>query len=69
VEIPQNLSGLSIKELKQLLEGLGLKHDDCFEKSDMIARVQQYKDNKRGGAASASGPSASATNNAGSSSA
>lgn len=39
VEIPQNLSTLSIKELKQLLEGLGLKHDDCFEKADMIARV------------------------------
>jgi hypothetical protein len=62
VEIPQNLTTLSIKELKQLLEGLGLKHDDCFEKSDMIARVQQFKDNKRGGAASASGPSASTTN-------
>lgn len=47
-----------MKELKQLLEGLGLKHDDCFEKSDMINRVQQYKDNKKAGGGSSSQPSA-----------
>ena len=58
VEIPQNLNNLSVKELKQLLEGLGLKHDDCFEKSDMINRVQQYKDNKKAGGASSAQPSA-----------
>lgn len=49
VEIPENLKTLSIKELKLLLTGLGLKHDDCFEKQDMINRVQEYKDRKNGG--------------------
>jgi hypothetical protein len=39
VEIPQNLSTLSAKEMKLILEGLGIKSDDCFEKSDLIARI------------------------------
>ena len=36
VEIPSNLSTLSAKELKAILEGLGVKSDDCFEKNDLI---------------------------------
>ena len=51
VEIPASLKTLSIKELKKLLVDLGLKHDDCFEKQDMINRVQEFKDNRKGGGA------------------
>lgn len=51
-EIPSNLKGLSVKELKQLLTDLGLKHDDCFEKQDMIQRVEDFKKNRKGGATS-----------------
>lgn len=39
VEIPANLNNLTSKELKQLLESLGIKSDDCFEKSDLVNRV------------------------------
>lgn len=48
MEIPENLTTLSVKELKSVLEGLGMKHEDCFEKKDLIARVQEYKDRKKG---------------------
>jgi hypothetical protein len=34
-----------------------MKHDDCFEKKDLIARVQEYKDRKNPGAGSSSGAS------------
>ena len=43
VEIPQNLDGLSVKELKNILDALGVKRDDCFEKSDLIKRIDEYK--------------------------
>ena len=26
-----------------------MKHDDCFEKSDLISRVNEYKQRKKGG--------------------
>eukprot|EP00357_Protocruzia_adherens_P022672 CAMPEP_0115005294 /NCGR_PEP_ID=MMETSP0216-20121206/19769_1 /TAXON_ID=223996 /ORGANISM="Protocruzia adherens, Strain Boccale" /LENGTH=382 /DNA_ID=CAMNT_0002371559 /DNA_START=77 /DNA_END=1225 /DNA_ORIENTATION=- len=43
IEIPSNLNALSVKELKELVTQLGMKHDDCFEKADLVARVQEYK--------------------------
>lgn len=46
VEIPSNLNSLSAKELKQILDGLGIKCDDCFEKSDLIARIKEYQEKK-----------------------
>jgi len=48
VEIPENLKSLSVKELKLLLTSLGLKHDDCFEKQDMINRLKEQRE-KMGG--------------------
>lgn len=42
VEIPSNLNTLTIKELKQILDGLGIKSDDCFEKNDLIIRIKDY---------------------------
>lgn len=30
---------LSIKELKEILLKLGIRHDDCVEKSDLISRI------------------------------
>ncbi len=42
VEIPENLNSLGIKDLKNILEGIGLKSDDCFEKNDLINRVKEY---------------------------
>lgn len=47
MEIPSDLSTLGVKELKLILEGLGLKSDDCFEKSDLMARVREYQDAKK----------------------
>lgn len=47
VEIPANLSSLGIKDLKQILETLGIKSDDCFEKNDLISRIKDYQDNKK----------------------
>lgn len=33
---------LTVKELKVWLTARKLKHDDCFEKSDMVSRAQEY---------------------------
>jgi len=38
------LQGLSIKELKNILDAVGMKKDDCFEKSDLISRIEEYKE-------------------------
>jgi hypothetical protein len=40
---------MSIKEMKNLLDKLGVKRDDCFEKQDLIDRIKESK-NKKGGA-------------------
>lgn len=45
--MPASLTGLGIKELKGLMDSLGIKHDDCFEKNEMIARVNEYKEQKK----------------------
>jgi DnaJ family protein C protein 27 len=42
-EIPSDPSSLSVKELKDLLSGLGIRHDDCLEKADLITRLQNRK--------------------------
>ena len=42
-EIPANFESLSVKELKNLLTSLGIKHDDCVEKSDLIQRIKEKK--------------------------
>jgi hypothetical protein len=47
VEIPQNLQGLSAKELKTILDAIGVKSDDCFEKADLIRRIEEYKEQKK----------------------
>eukprot|EP01114_Cavostelium_apophysatum_P017999 TRINITY_DN5471_c0_g1_i1.p1 TRINITY_DN5471_c0_g1~~TRINITY_DN5471_c0_g1_i1.p1 ORF type:complete len:310 (+),score=68.51 TRINITY_DN5471_c0_g1_i1:45-974(+) len=33
------LSGLSVKELRQILQGRGVDFSDCFEKSDLVKKV------------------------------
>ena len=43
VEIPANIDGLTVKELKNLLDKLGVKRDDCFEKDDLINRLKEHK--------------------------
>ncbi|CDW82635.1 small gtp-binding protein domain containing protein [Stylonychia lemnae] len=52
VEIPQNLSTLGAKDLKVILESLGIKSDDCFEKNDLINRIKEYQENKKNKGAS-----------------
>ena len=47
IEIPTNLGALSVKELKNILDALGIKKDDCFEKADLIRRIEEYKENKK----------------------
>jgi len=46
VEIPENLQGLTSKELIKILDALGMKRDDCFEKSDLITRIEEYQEEK-----------------------
>jgi DnaJ family protein C protein 27 len=55
VEIPQDPSSLSAKELKELLVSLRIPHDDCVEKADLLERLKERK--KYAGTAPASGPS------------
>lgn len=40
------MSGLTAKELKNILDAIGVKSDDCFEKSDLIKRIEEYKETK-----------------------
>jgi DnaJ homolog subfamily C member 27 len=47
IEIPANPESLSIKELKSLLTSLGIKHEDCVEKSDLIQRLREKKPSGR----------------------
>jgi hypothetical protein len=42
VEIPSDLTTLSAKELKNILDGLGIKSDDCFEKNDFVVKIREY---------------------------
>ncbi|CAG9322272.1 unnamed protein product [Blepharisma stoltei] len=42
-EIPQNPENLSVKELKSLLSSLGIRHDDCVEKAELLQRLRERK--------------------------
>jgi hypothetical protein len=35
--------------MKLILEGLGIKSDDCFEKIDLMTRIREYQENKKSG--------------------
>jgi len=39
-EIPSNVDTLSVRELRNLLTQLGIRHDDCFEKGELLERVR-----------------------------
>eukprot|EP00913_Durusdinium_trenchii_P018004 g16918.t1 len=43
VEIPSDPGILSIKELKELLTALGIDHDGCLEKADLLALLRDRK--------------------------
>jgi hypothetical protein len=43
VEIPDNIESLTVKQLKVLLDSLGVKRDDCFEKDDLVCRLKEAK--------------------------
>ena len=45
VKIPDDISAMSIKEMKILLDKLGVKRDDCFEKEDLVNRIKETKNN------------------------
>jgi DnaJ homolog subfamily C member 27 len=47
VEIPKDLAGLSVKELKNIMDAIGVSKDDCFEKADLIRRIEEYKEQKK----------------------
>jgi len=57
VEIPADLQALSVKELKKLLDALNVGSEDCFEKSDMIAKLQKLQEPKRRGSEAPKPPS------------
>ncbi|CAK0906591.1 unnamed protein product, partial [Prorocentrum cordatum] len=46
VEIPADPSSLSVKELKELLSALGIDHENCLEKADLLALVQKRKEKR-----------------------
>jgi DnaJ family protein C protein 27 len=46
VEIPADPSSLSVKELKELLSALGIDHEGCLEKADLLALVQKRKEKR-----------------------
>jgi len=48
VEIPSDPSSLSIKELKELLTALGMDHEGCLEKADLLALLQSRKERRPG---------------------
>ena len=39
---------MTAKELKNILDAIGVKSDDCFEKADLIKRIEEYKETKKG---------------------
>lgn len=47
IEIPANPESLSVKELKNLLTSLGVRHDDCVEKSELLQRLREKKNSAR----------------------
>jgi len=48
VEIPSDPSGLSVKELRELLTALSINHEGCLEKSDLITLLTNRKNAKAG---------------------
>ncbi len=42
-EIPSNIETLTVRELRNLLTQLGVRHDDCFEKGELLDRVRTRK--------------------------
>lgn len=46
-EIPADLTTCGVKDLKSILEGLGIGSDDCFEKADMILKIQTHQNAKK----------------------
>jgi len=48
VEIPSDPSVLSIKELKELLTSLGIDHESCLEKADLLTLLRNRKDRRSG---------------------
>ena len=54
------MSGLSVKELKKILDAVGMKSNDCFEKADLIKRIGEYKQQKKANKEQASSRGAAA---------
>ncbi|CAE7612195.1 dnajc27 [Symbiodinium sp. CCMP2456] len=60
VEIPSDPGSLTIKELKELLTALGIDHDGCLEKADLLTLLRDRKE-RRAGDTPRQAPSASAS--------
>jgi DnaJ family protein C protein 27 len=58
VEIPSDPSGLSVKELRDLLTALNINHESCIEKSDLLALLKNRKSGRDGDATPRAGPGA-----------
>jgi hypothetical protein len=42
MDIPADYQNLSAKELMKILDSLNIKRDDCFEKSELVKRVEEH---------------------------
>jgi hypothetical protein len=48
---------MTVKEIKNLLDKLNVKRDDCFEKDELINRLKETKSNRGRPPPASSGPS------------
>ena len=44
-DIPDNIDSMTVKEIKVMLDKLGVNRNDCFEKDDLINRLKEVKAN------------------------
>ena len=56
-----DLGSLPVKELKKQLAGLGESTDDCFEKSDLVAKLRKALAKSNGGGSGGAAAAAAAT--------
>ena len=44
-DIPNNIDAMTVKEIKVMLDKLGVNRNDCFEKDDLVNRLKEVKAN------------------------
>jgi len=42
-DVPDDIDGMTVKEIKAMLDKLGVNRNDCFEKEDLVNRLKEVK--------------------------